>query len=329
MKKTGSLLVFLMAVLLLLTACSKTSRGSWQEQYDLGIKYLDEGNYEEAILAFAAAIEIDPKRYEAYLSRGEGYLEIAKQGLSEESEAAEAYDKALEDFLEVIALDDQVAEAYEKAAATYTTMGDLESAEEILNQGAEATGNEGLLQGAQAGTGTGGAGDAEGENGGTEGTASGEDGTGADDGNTGPEKDETEDSQPVEGQGDLHLLSLSNIQYTYQDGGYMTEQNPDAVGSMNLRFTVDGPENVTNVLVWNWSADGFAESELPELISSAEKIWQSGGGPMAGGQKVPFSGNGNFPVFAQSRNSSLDVLLIGVDESVHAVGYAIVTVEVP
>ena len=323
-------MAFLLAALLLLTACGKTAQGSWQEQYDLGMKYLDEGNYEEAILAFTAAIEIDPKRYEAYLGRGEAYLEITKQSLPEEAEAAEAYEKALADFLEVIALDDQVTEAYEKGAAVYEAMGDLEAAEDLLNQGAEATGNEGLLQGAQGGTGTGESGDPAGEDGGsTEGTASGEDGTGTDEGDSGPEKDKTEDSQPAEGQGDLHQLSLSNIQYTYQDGGYMTEQNPDAVGSMNLRFTVDGPENVTNVLVWTWSADGFGESELPELISSAEKVWQNGGGPMAGGQKVPFTGNGNFPVFAQSRNSSLDVLLIGVDENVHAVGYAIVTVEVP
>lgn len=30
---------------------------TWQEQYDLGLRYLSEGNYEEAIIAFTAAIE--------------------------------------------------------------------------------------------------------------------------------------------------------------------------------------------------------------------------------------------------------------------------------
>ena len=52
----------LLAVLLLLTACGQTAEAAWQEQYDLGMKYLSEGNYEEAIIAFTAAIEIDPKR---------------------------------------------------------------------------------------------------------------------------------------------------------------------------------------------------------------------------------------------------------------------------
>ena len=60
----------LLAALLLLTlaACSKAPEAEpadeapdWQTQYDLGVRYLSEGNYEEAILAFEAAIEIDPR----------------------------------------------------------------------------------------------------------------------------------------------------------------------------------------------------------------------------------------------------------------------------
>lgn len=47
----------------LLTGCGSGTGGStWQDQYDLGMLYLSEGNYEEAIIAFTAAIEIDPKR---------------------------------------------------------------------------------------------------------------------------------------------------------------------------------------------------------------------------------------------------------------------------
>ena len=53
-------LAFVCVVLLLLVACGKTAVDSWQEQYDLGMHYLLEGNYEEAILAFSLAIEIDP-----------------------------------------------------------------------------------------------------------------------------------------------------------------------------------------------------------------------------------------------------------------------------
>ena len=65
-----------------ITACGQKAETSgadaptWQEQYDLGIRYLSEGNYQEAIIAFTAAIEIDPKRAEAYVSLADTYLEM-------------------------------------------------------------------------------------------------------------------------------------------------------------------------------------------------------------------------------------------------------------
>ena len=69
------LLLLSIGFAVLLTACSEMeeSGATWQEQYDLGVKYLSEGNYEEAIVAFTAAIEIDPKRPEAYLKAAEAY----------------------------------------------------------------------------------------------------------------------------------------------------------------------------------------------------------------------------------------------------------------
>lgn len=60
-----------------------------QEQLDLGQRYLEEMNYEEAIVAFNTAIEIDPMNEEAYLGLVESYirtgefdaaLEYAKKG---------------------------------------------------------------------------------------------------------------------------------------------------------------------------------------------------------------------------------------------------------
>lgn len=66
----------------------------WQEQYDLGIRYLSEGNYEEAIIAFTAAIEIDPKRPEAFFGRGDTY---EKMGQLEQAMADYAAGLALGD----------------------------------------------------------------------------------------------------------------------------------------------------------------------------------------------------------------------------------------
>ena len=63
----------LLALFLGLTACGKSTEAKWQEQYDLGMKYLSEGNYEEAVIAFAAAIQLEPKSADAYLALADVY----------------------------------------------------------------------------------------------------------------------------------------------------------------------------------------------------------------------------------------------------------------
>lgn len=62
------------AIILGLASCGQSTEAQWQEQYDLGVRYLSEGNYEEAIIAFTAAIEIDPKQPNAYLKASEAYM---------------------------------------------------------------------------------------------------------------------------------------------------------------------------------------------------------------------------------------------------------------
>ena len=63
----------LAAAILLLAACGQNGEQTWQEQYELGMRYLSEGNYEEAIIAFTAAIDIDPKQPDAYLGLADAY----------------------------------------------------------------------------------------------------------------------------------------------------------------------------------------------------------------------------------------------------------------
>ena len=106
------------------------SRGpTWQEQYDLGVRYLSEGNYEEAILTFTAAIEIDPKRVPAYVGRGDAYV---KYGETDENLAA-----AKADYEKAIELDETNAEAYLGLADVYIRQGDYKKAREILAKGQE------------------------------------------------------------------------------------------------------------------------------------------------------------------------------------------------
>ena len=79
MKQICSLFLAL-ALILGLCGCGQKAETSaeanapaWQEQYDLGVRYLSEGNYQEAIIAFTAAIEIDPKRPDAYIGLADAH----------------------------------------------------------------------------------------------------------------------------------------------------------------------------------------------------------------------------------------------------------------
>ena len=92
MNKRLSSFLFAFTLILGLCACGpKETAPTWQEQYDLGIRYLSEGNYEEAIIAFTTAIEIDPKHPEAYVGRGDAYL-----AMGDEDAATENYALAVE-----------------------------------------------------------------------------------------------------------------------------------------------------------------------------------------------------------------------------------------
>ena len=79
MKRMLSLLVCLCLTLGICACGQKEPAPTWQEQYDLGVRYLSEGKYEEAILAFAAAIEIDPKRPEGYKKLAEAYMAVGDE----------------------------------------------------------------------------------------------------------------------------------------------------------------------------------------------------------------------------------------------------------
>lgn len=62
-----------LCVMLAFTGCASKTE-SYQDKYDLGVKYVSEGNYEEAIIALNAAIEIDPKQAAPYLELADIYI---------------------------------------------------------------------------------------------------------------------------------------------------------------------------------------------------------------------------------------------------------------
>lgn len=132
--KKAKLLCLLLALLGLLSACSAHSEAAaeeaaptWQSQYDLGVRYLSNGNYEEAILAFTAAIEIDPKNAEIYEQRGNAYWELARS--AQGGEQAEAYRCAAEDYESAMQWGSETDALYHRAADSYYGAQDYEKAE--------------------------------------------------------------------------------------------------------------------------------------------------------------------------------------------------------
>ena len=71
--RTGIYGLLVLMLLGTLAACGKSAAERWQEQYDLGMKYLEEQNYEEAIVAFTGAIEIDPNQPDTYIALSDIY----------------------------------------------------------------------------------------------------------------------------------------------------------------------------------------------------------------------------------------------------------------
>lgn len=122
---------------LMVGACGKSTVEKWQEQYDLGQQYLLEENYEEAIIAFTEAINIEPNNADVYLKRAEAYIQSG--------ETEENMTLALEDYQQVLNLDDTLVDAYLGLSNIYIQQGDFDSSLKILNEGLEKTGETDLI----------------------------------------------------------------------------------------------------------------------------------------------------------------------------------------
>ena len=120
----GALALALLLVLSILGLAGKAR--AYSATLDLGERFLDAGSYREAVLAFNAAIYIEP-RAKAYLGRGD-----ANAALGDFSAALSDYQAARERR-------PYNKEAYARLAATYLEMGDRGGALEILRTAYQKT----------------------------------------------------------------------------------------------------------------------------------------------------------------------------------------------
>jgi len=109
---------------------NSTDNGAWQEQYDLGVRYLSEGKYEEAIIAFSAAVNIDPYQTSALMHRVEAYAALGGEA---------NYRKAIQDCKTILSIDDTLTSVWLGAAQLIEQVDGVEAALDFLRPGLEAT----------------------------------------------------------------------------------------------------------------------------------------------------------------------------------------------
>ncbi len=121
-KNKKKIIIGVIAVLVLIAAAAafivlrETPEEKLQKYLDLGSKYLEEQDYENAIAAYDSALEIDPNHAEAIEGEVNAYI-----GWSDVLVAAEDYDKALEilnEGYEKFKDDDRLLSSIEKVEAT-------------------------------------------------------------------------------------------------------------------------------------------------------------------------------------------------------------------
>lgn len=101
-----------------------------KEQMNLGNKYLQEGSYEESIIAFQKAIEIEPKNVDARLRLAKAYTAVGR------------ITDAIRVLKEIVDIDKKREEPYLELAKIYIDENKLDEAIRILEIGYENTGNE-------------------------------------------------------------------------------------------------------------------------------------------------------------------------------------------
>lgn len=117
MKKI-EMIVLSIAIFMCMSGCSIFK--SWQKEYDLSMKYLDEADYTEAIEAFSSAIEMDAEKAAAYEGRGNAYLgfHILSEG------EANCVSYAIADYEKAVDLEQGQFNSYSNMADAYKIRGD-------------------------------------------------------------------------------------------------------------------------------------------------------------------------------------------------------------
>ena len=109
-----------------------------QEYYDMGIRYLSEGDYEEAVLVFSALLEIEPNHVQALTGRGQALQHLG---------GAENLDFAQTDYRAALEIDDSDEQIWLALADLLLETGAESDAKDLLAQAYEKFGASDDLSG--------------------------------------------------------------------------------------------------------------------------------------------------------------------------------------
>ncbi|MCD8107933.1 MAG: tetratricopeptide repeat protein [Oscillospiraceae bacterium] len=76
MKKLLSIVLVIVLIMVCFTSCASVDKALVSTYLNLGEKYLTDLNYEEAIVYFNKAIEVEPRNVQAYLGAAEAYVAL-------------------------------------------------------------------------------------------------------------------------------------------------------------------------------------------------------------------------------------------------------------
>lgn len=112
---TGAVLVAVIICIFAVWMFYINESKTWNEYYDTGLRYLNEGKYDEAIAEFTSAIKVDDKQAVVYIARGDSYVgkaeALLKESADRSQQAKEIYEQAKDDYQTAAELGNKDAES--------------------------------------------------------------------------------------------------------------------------------------------------------------------------------------------------------------------------
>ena len=120
-------------------------------------------------------------------------------------------------------------------------------------------------------------------------------------------------------------LRLGRVSYCYQAGGREAEVNPGVTGSYTLLFLVYGPRSVRLTCVLEPRSGMPSEETAAELIDDCVSELKERGVQSCEEEAFPLiSGSGSYPLREEALGSIQYRIIVGLDENLEPVGYAVV-----